>query len=178
MNMDELLFQALSEIRSPALTRMAMDITALGSTTLIMVQAIVAGVFLVLVLHSRRAAVHLGIATGGCALWIELFKQLIHRARPTILPHLADVTGFSFPSGHAANSAAFYITMVLLLSPYVKRPARLALSLIAIILIALIALSRVYLGVHYASDIAGGLVLGIAWSLIAWKLPPHIDTSR
>ena len=173
MSIDELIFHALWNLRSPDLDRVMVDISALGSTALVTIQAVVAGAFLILVLHSRRAALHLGVATGGCAVWIEVLKLIFGRARPETIPHLVEVTGLSFPSGHAAGSMALYATLVLVLSPHLNPKARIAARVIATLLIALVAVSRVYLGVHYASDVAGGLLLGIVWTWAASRLVPH-----
>lgn len=178
MNFDEFAFRAVSEIRSPALNRILIDISSLGSTPVVTIQAVIAGVFIILILHSRLLTVRLGVATGGCALWIEILKQVFRRARPETIEHLVNVRGFSFPSGHAAASAALYITLALILSPHLEKRARIAVRVIATILIALIALSRVYLGVHYASDVAGGLVLGIGWSWVTLKLLPQAAAPR
>lgn len=172
MSIDELIFRALWNLRSPGLDRVMVDISALGSTALVTIQAFIAGVFLILVLHSRRAALHLGVATGGCAVWIEVLKWIFGRARPETIPHLVEVTGLSFPSGHAAESMALYATLVLILSPHLNPKARIAARVIATVLVALVAVSRVYLGVHYASDVAGGLLLGIVWTWAASRLVP------
>lgn len=102
----------------------------------------------------------LNIAVGS--LLNEILKQLFHRVRPDML-RLVKVTDYSFPSGHSMNSMIFYGFLVYLmlkyLQPRIKYPAALILSL----MIFLIGTSRVYLGVHYASDVIAGFIIGLAW---------------
>src|SRR5262249_34152553 len=95
--LDELLLRAVAELRSPLLTRIAMDITSLGSTTLILLQAAIAAVLLIVLAGNRRGAVQVGIAVAGAELWVQILKRLLHRARPIIVPALVEATGFSDP---------------------------------------------------------------------------------
>jgi undecaprenyl-diphosphatase len=163
--LDELLLRLVAELRSPLLTRIATDITSLGSTTVIVVQAVVAGVFLIIAANNRRGALQLGLATAGAALWVQVLKRLLRRARPVIVTPLVEATGFSDPSGHTASATALYVTLALLIGAYLDRRGRRAAWVIAVVLILLIALSRIYLGVHYPSDVLFGLILGGAWSI-------------
>jgi undecaprenyl-diphosphatase len=156
-------------MRSPLLNRIATDLTSLGSTTLIVIQAVIAGVFLVLT-GRRRSAIQLGVATGGVELWTQIIKRLLRRARPQIVAPLVGASGFSLPSGHAASSTALYVTLALIIGPRLDQRGRRAVNIFATVLILSIAVSRVYLGVHYLSDAVFGFVLGWLWSLATAKL--------
>jgi undecaprenyl-diphosphatase len=168
--LDEWVLQAVAGMRSPLLNRIATDLTSLGSTTLIVVQAGIAAVFLILTAKSRRSAIQVGVAAGGAELWVQIIKRLLRRARPQIVPPLVSASGFSTPSGHAASSTALYVTLALIIGPRLDPPARRAVNIIAAVLVLSIGISRVYLGVHYLSDAVLGFVLGWLWSLAAAKL--------
>jgi len=89
-------------------------------------------------------------------------KYIIHRNRPDIL-RLIDIGGYSFPSGHSMVSISFYGFLIYLCCKNYKTKWRYLIVSLLAILILLIGLSRIYLGVHYASDVLGGFLLGIAW---------------
>lgn len=114
-----------------------------------------------------RSAVALALSTLGGTLIANLDKLLVGRPRPPV-HHLESVSSSSFPSGHATQSAAFLLALLFVL--LAGRPPRsLAIAAAATVgaLLAGIALSRVYLGVHYPSDVATGLILGGTWGLLA-----------
>ena len=136
-------------------------LSALGS----LVGVSVAIALALIVLRRRDAAV---VAIGvplAAFVSTELLKLLFHRARPLeaaiVMPH-----SFSFPSGHATAAAATYLTLGLLLADRLRGAAgkSVCVALCALMAVA-IAGSRVYLGVHYLSDVVGGLTLGTAWAL-------------
>ena len=117
--------------------------------------------------RSNALAIALSVA-GGSAI-ANLDKLLVARPRP-LVHHLDSVSSFSFPSGHTTQSAAFYLALLialLLSNPSRSRAATAALA--TGVLLAGIALSRVYLGVHYPTDVTAGLLLGGSWSVLtAW----------
>jgi undecaprenyl-diphosphatase len=156
------------------LRAMMIDFTALGGTyVLTLVTVAVAGY---LVAAGRLStAIFLALAISGGAATNSLLKQLIARARPDVVQHLVEVTSASFPSGHAANSAICYLTIGALLARTQKSgPVRIYIVALAIAVTLLIGCSRVYLGVHWPSDVIAGWCLGGAWavacSLVARKL--------
>lgn len=111
----------------------------------------------------------------GQSLLTELLKDLFARARPDFLPHYVEATSPSFPSGHSASAAAVYLTLGLMLANLSRRPAvRVYTLVVAGAIVVMIGLSRVYLGVHYPTDVAAGWCVGAAWAsgvwLIAWRL--------
>jgi membrane-associated phospholipid phosphatase len=104
-----------------------------------------------------------------------LLKHLFKRKRPD-MPLLFHARGLSFPSGHAIMSVTFYGLLIYIISQTVKnRPVRLSLIILLIALIILIGYSRVYLRVHYASDVAAGYIIGLAWLLISLDLLKGIE---
>jgi len=156
----------MSRLRTPALTAIMIDVTALGSPTLIIVFSVVA-LFVVLALRDRRGALYLVISSTGGWLWTTVTKDVVERRRPTELEHLVKVSGFSYPSGHSLSAAALYLSLALIAGSHLRKPAaKAALAVGAFFLMAMVAVSRVYLGVHYPSDVVSGGWLGAAWALI------------
>ncbi|MET0340668.1 MAG: phosphatase PAP2 family protein [Polyangiales bacterium] len=153
-------------LRRPWLTVPFIDITALGSVTLV---ALVTGLtcLLLLRLGDLRGAVQLVVAVCGAATWVVLTKRMFARARPDVVEHLLEVQSFSFPSGHASGSAALYVTVAVVLGRHLARVRdRLWLLACTSTLAILIGFSRIYLGVHYPSDVASGLAFGGGWALL------------
>lgn len=98
-----------------------------------------------------------------------LLKAFFHRTRPTILPHLVVEHSLSFPSGHAVTSMLLYGVVLFSLNGVVKTQSlRLSLQILLGLLIFLIGLSRIYLGVHYPSDVLAGWLLGLSWLLFTY----------
>jgi len=155
----------------PAWFRAAMiDITAIGGVTvLVLMVALVAG-FLALRRHWLTLALVLGGTISG-SLAVTLVKNLVARPRPTITDHLVSVSTLSFPSGHAANSAIVYLTMATLLGQLVEgRAARTYLFAGTALIVTLIGASRVYLGVHWPSDVLAGWAFGTLWAVAWWAI--------
>ena len=150
----------------PWLAEMARDVTALGSVSVLaLVVGAVSG-FLLLVRRWRTLALVVGSTLGG-TLVNALLKRLFARPRPTVVPHLTEVVTESFPSGHAMLSAIVYLTLGALLAQLVQR-RRLKAYLVGVALglTLLIGLTRVYLGVHYPTDVLGGWMAGLGWALV------------
>jgi len=151
--------------RGPAWLPEAMtDLTAFGSPTgLLLIGGLV--ICYLLLAGKMRTALFILAATAGGGLLGSLLKLVYARPRPTLVPHLADVTSASFPSGHATDSAIVYLTLAALLARTVEtRALRLYIIGAAIGLTLLIGSSRVYLGVHWPSDVVAGWTFGAAWA--------------
>ena len=158
-----------AQARGPAwLAEVAIDITALGSTVVLLMVVLAVSGFLWIHNQHRLLLLLIAAITGGHIL-NGLMKLAFARARPSIVPHLREVFTYSFPSGHAALSAIVYLTIGILLFEVVRGPrARIYCLSVAMLTTALVGFSRVYLGVHYPSDVLAGWATGIAWAAICW----------
>lgn len=152
---------------APWLEEAIRDITALGGV-LLSTLATIAAVVALLFLRLRREAILFALTVILGWLLNNTMKTLIGRARPELVPHLAIASGLSFPSGHSFASAMIYIGMALAFAPMSRRHSvRYTLIGSAMALSALIAWSRVLLGVHYPSDVIAGWFGGAAWAFLA-----------
>ncbi|HEY2733427.1 MAG TPA: phosphatase PAP2 family protein [Polyangiales bacterium] len=176
LRIDQSILIAVSRWRRPWLNGIAVDITALGTPTLLALFTMLA-LGAALANKQRLSALHLLIASSGAALFNLGLKALVTRPRPTEVLRLVNVAGYSYPSGHSMGSAAILSTFAMVSWRYVRRPIhRLAITLIALGLIGLIGMSRIYLGVHYPSDVAAGIALGIAWAMLLEVIVRHLRT--
>lgn len=146
------------------------DTTALGGVflrNLFAIGAVVALLFLSL----RREAVLFAMTVAGGWLANSLVKGIVGRERPQIVPHLMEAGGESFPSGHSFNAAVVYIAMALAFAALSRRHSvRYTLIGAAMAISAMIAWSRVMLGVHFPSDVAAGWLGGAGWAFLAAAL--------
>jgi undecaprenyl-diphosphatase len=110
-----------------------------------------------------RLAIFLVVTTLGGGLLDTVVKEVVNRARPSLVNPVATAHGKSFPSGHAMSSTFTYGALLLVFLPAVARRYRPAIVAGAALLVAAICFSRLALGVHYISDVLGGVVLGLAW---------------
>lgn len=146
------------------------DVSALGGTITLLLVTVLVGGYLAL----RRAFHALGllaVSVIGGMIISSFLKDLFDRPRPELVPHLSYVVSPAFPSGHALMSAVTYLTLGALLARFVH-DLRLKLYFlsIALLLTFLIGASRVYLGVHYPSDVLAGWLAGLAWALSCWLI--------
>jgi undecaprenyl-diphosphatase len=163
---DALILAAIASVRRPWLTGIAIDLTALGSMTLVTLISLIA-LCVLLLLRDRLAASQLLLNSAGAALLTMLTKNLIERTRPENVEHLVHVTGFSYPSGHSLVAASLYLTIAILTAHHLPTlQGRVLLFCIALAVVFLVGMSRMYLGVHYPSDVASGVSLGAAWALL------------
>ncbi len=162
-------------IGPPWLLTAATDVTALGSVTVLaMVVLFVAGLFAA-VRRWREAAVMVLAAGGGVALSQGL-KALFARDRPDEALRLVEAVNASFPSGHAMLSAVVYLTLGALTARFVRRRRVKAVVMAGAVGVALlVGASRVYLGVHWPSDVLAGWCLGAAWALGWWLAVQALD---
>ena len=140
----------------------ARDVTALGGVTVLMLISIIATVMLLI--HARRLHALIFAATVvGAQVLSESIKAWIGRPRPNLVGHLDLVYSSSFPSGHAMMTPVVYLTAAgLLAAGMQRRSERVFLLVGAMLLTAAVGVSRVYLGVHWPSDVLGGWILGSA----------------
>ena len=140
------------------------EITALGTGTVVLMIVCVAALFLTLTKH-KYSAMLLLVATAGGLLLDLVLKLRFDRPRPHVFQWGTNAVSSSFPSGHAMSATIVYSTVAYLAARLQKRQwARWLTMIIAAILIVLICFSRLYLGVHYPSDVLAGVVVGLAWA--------------
>ncbi len=153
----------------PWLRDTARDITSLGSGA-VLTSVVVAVAGLLLVQRHRLTALALAAAAWSGSEAVTLLKAHVDRPRPTIVDHWAVVDNASFPSGHAASSAVIYLTLAALASQVTRgRAVRAYLIAVAILLVGAIGVSRVYLGVHWPSDVLAGWSFGTLWAIGWWR---------
>lgn len=152
--------------RADWLTNVLRVVTWLGSLTVIIPVAVIAGLFLVLRGHRWRPVVLLAVTIAGTVSLYNLVKHLVGRPRPPPAIWVGHFPGASFPSGHAAQSVACYATLALILGA--GRPARvkIAVGAVAALIVLVVGFSRIYLGAHWLTDVLGGYALGTAWAAV------------
>ena len=142
------------------------DVTAIGGATGLTLIALVVIGFLI-VAHKYATSAFVATSVLGGALLGNLLKSFFMRPRPDLVAHLVYVDTSSFPSGHAMNSAVVFLTLGSLLARTQERRAlRIYLISVAILLTLVVGFSRVYLGVHWPSDVLAGWCIGAAWATL------------
>lgn len=152
------------------LLQSAIDLSALGGFTLLWLFGASGLLFLVWI--GRRAeAAWIAASLIGASLLDAGLKQWLHRPRPEVVPHLAQVSNASFPSGHAMISAAVYLTLgVMLAEGQARAGPRAWVVGFSGLIVLLIGCSRIYLGVHWPSDVLAGWGFGAAWALVVFAV--------
>jgi undecaprenyl-diphosphatase len=144
------------------------DYTALGSVGILTFMTLAVSGFLLLQGKTRVAVLVLMTVAGGMLL-STLLKRSFDRPRPDLVPHGVVVYTASFPSGHAMMSAVVYLTLgTLLARVQPQRRLKAYILTLAVVLTVLVGLSRLYLGVHWPTDVLAGWIAGAAWALLAW----------
>lgn len=177
--------QILASLRDPAdlsrpvgpawLLSGALDITALGSATVLGLVVFAVTGFLVLQGMWRMGTFVLMACSGGWFINLAL-KQFFQRPRPDVVPHLREVMTMSFPSGHALSSAVVYLTLGALLMRVAKRRLTKWYCMgLAVAATLLVGASRVYLGVHYPTDVLAGWLVGLSWALLCWLVERSLE---
>jgi len=172
---DEAILLALrqpSDLSTPIgpgwLTHAVKDITSLGGTTVLTLMTVLVTIYLLL---DRRRAIAIFVLASVLSGWAlsAMLKLSVARPRPDIVPHLVEVNDLSFPSGHAMVSAVTYLTLAALISGTRRyRSTRIFIIAAGILLTLMIGTSRIYLGVHYPTDVLGGWCAGATWALGCW----------
>ncbi|MBL9161131.1 MAG: phosphatase PAP2 family protein [Planctomycetaceae bacterium] len=144
------------------------DMTALGGVAVLsLITATVVSFFWLA--SMRRAAIYVAIAGAGAILLATALKQSFDRPRPDLVPHGSMVYTSSFPSGHSTMAAAVYLTLGMVASRFVpRRRLKILLIGVAMLVTGAVGVSRVYLGVHWPSDVLAGWAVGASWALVCW----------
>jgi undecaprenyl-diphosphatase len=174
-DLDDRILMALRDRDNPAdpvgppwLEEIGRDMTAVGGV-LVLSTVTAAVVGFLLIQRKNHAALFLLIATGGALIASLILKNSFDRPRPDVVPHLSVVMTSSFPSGHSMLSASIYLTLGAMLARMsAQKRLKLYFVGVAMVLTLLVGLSRVYMGVHYPTDVLAGWTIGLAWALTCW----------
>ncbi|SNR65016.1 phosphatase PAP2 family protein [Puniceibacterium sediminis] len=157
-------------IGGPQIELAVRDLTALGGVTVLTLISLSVLTFLFL-RRQRASAIFLAVAILGGQALSHLAKSGFSRPRPDLVPHGVEVATASFPSGHSMMAAVTYLTLAVMLARTEGQLRMRAFYVaVAAILAMLVGISRVYLGVHWPSDVLAGWALGAAWALGVWLL--------
>jgi undecaprenyl-diphosphatase len=160
------------------LPMVARDLTSLGSWPVLTLLVVILCGYLATKRDVETTVLVLGAAAGQSAL-VRLLKEIFGRERPTVVPHLVDVSNPSFPSGHAASAAAIYLMLGAILARSATHDAqRTYVILVAIAVTLIIGFTRIYLGVHYPTDVVAGLFVGAVWASCVWLAAYYLQHRR
>jgi len=152
-----------------------LDLTALGGSTILGL-VIFAVVGFLLLQRRYHTALFVAITSTSGELVSTVLKLAFSRPRPTVVPYLREVSSSSFPSGHAMESAIVYLTLgAVLMRVTESRVTKMYFLGMAMLLTLLVGISRVYLGVHYPTDVIGGWVICFVWAALCWLAAQHFD---
>ncbi|MEC7762626.1 MAG: phosphatase PAP2 family protein [Pseudomonadota bacterium] len=179
---DEAILMALREpgdlnnpIGGPQVETAMRDLTALGGITVLTLLTLSVIAYLLL-RRKRTSALFLLVAVVGGQLLSHGFKTLFSRPRPDLVPHGVDVATASFPSGHSMMAAVTYLTLAVMLARMDSHTrVKVFLICVATVLAMAVGVSRVYLGVHWPSDVLAGWTLGAAWALLVWLVARWLE---
>ena len=161
---DDAVLRWMNAHQVPWLERLMVEVTMLGTWIVVLSIVSIAALFLWLTRHRYSAALLLVATAGGIGL-NNILKIGFSRPRPHIFEWGTTVSSSSFPSGHAMSATVVYVTVAYLAARLQKtHVARLATLAVAGVFVAAICFSRLYLGVHYPSDVAAGVIIGLAWA--------------
>ena len=163
----------------PEWLRAAMiDFTALGSVGVLTLITVLAVGYLLVARKFHTAGFAAACIAVGTSL-SSIMKTLLMRPRPEIVPHLVNVSSSSFPSGHSMNAAIVYLTLATLLARGENNRAVQAYLIgVAIFLALLVGATRVYLGVHWPSDVVAGWAMGGMWAAGSSLIAKHLQSQR
>lgn len=146
------------------------DVTALGGTTVLALIVLIVSGYLVLT-GKRHAAIATVISVVSGVLLSQAMKMAYARPRPGLVPHGVEVYSASFPSGHSMMAAIVYLTLAaMLVRTQADRRVKAYCLAVAVLLTLLVGMSRVYLGVHWPTDVLAGWALGAAWAMMCWLI--------
>lgn len=164
---DQPIWTWLVHHRTGLLTTVLIGITQVGSTVAMAVLATVVVVGLALRADRRGDGIFVAVVAIGAGVLVAIFKPLIGRLRPPAAFRLVNETNQSFPSGHALASASILGVLAVLFLPQITdRLIRAAVAMAGVLLIALIGFSRMYLGVHWPTDVLGGWLIATGWLVL------------
>lgn len=147
---------------------MMRDITALGGTAVLTLVVLAVAGFLALT-RKTHAAIAVLVSVVSGMLLSQAIKWAYARPRPELVPHGMEAYSASFPSGHSMMAAVVYLTLGALLARHQAQPRmKVYVLVVAVLLTVLVGISRIYLGVHWPTDVLAGWCLGAAWAILCW----------
>ncbi|MEO9339563.1 phosphatase PAP2 family protein [Mesorhizobium sp. SB112] len=150
------------------------DITSLGSVSVLLVITL-STIFYLLIQRKFAASLFIAVAVIGGQLLSSLLKLGVDRPRPDLVPKLMEVHTLSFPSGHAMLSAVIYITLGSQLANLMPdRMSKIYVLSVALLVTVMVGISRIYLGVHWPSDVLAGWCAGLAWAMLCWLIARYL----
>jgi len=168
---DNTIYELVSGFISAGMTRFMIFITFWGSEPAVTILTVM--ILLSALIFKKKKylpyalLITVNIIIGASINYI--LKQLFQRQRPDLLK-LVEISGYSFPSGHSMSSVIFYGFIIFLCLKYAKHWSKYLAAAILSLLVFMIGISRIYLGVHYASDVLGGFIIGLAWLVFYIRL--------
>lgn len=160
---DKLIIHFIQENRTQFLNNLMLSLTALGQGKVILTESLIA-TMLLLKLKKYHYLITLALSSAGGQFFVIFFKNLLQRQRPEIINALTQENTFSLPSGHSFTAIVFYGLILYLVYKNLKSTSlKIAVAVLGILLILAIGFSRIYLGVHWPSDVLAGYSLGMAW---------------
>ena len=160
---DQFILARLAEMASPALTSFMLAVS--DSATALVILPLLAVIWFAWGRRYPADWIALALSIAGATLLNQLMKEIFERARPTLMPHLEAVSGYSFPSGHSMAAMAFYPVLAYLLARRVPPQWRFPIYILAGLWVLLVGLSRNYLAVHYPSDVLAAFAVTLPWAL-------------
>jgi undecaprenyl-diphosphatase len=173
---DDSLITWIQGMESQGMTRWMELFTWIGSGIPVVIITILSMVVLYVFLRHRRELLFLGCVIAGSAILNSLLKLMFQRARPTI-HRIIEVSGYSFPSGHSMAAFSLYGGLAFLIWKHIPTVAgRVLMIIVSAMFILMIGMSRIYLGVHYPSDVVGGYFMSGCWLAVCiWFYQRHLE---
>ncbi|KGP79028.1 MULTISPECIES: phosphatase PAP2 family protein [unclassified Paenibacillus] len=173
---DDSLITWIQGMESQGMTRWMELFTWIGSGIPVVIIAILSMVVLYVFLRHRRELLFLGCVIAGSAILNTLLKLMFHRARPTI-HRIIEVSGYSFPSGHSMAAFSLYGGLAFLIWKHIPTAVgRVLMIIVSAMFILMIGMSRIYLGVHYPSDVVGGYFMSGCWLAVCiWFYQRYLE---
>lgn len=175
LDIDRQGFEFFSQEISDTGMKVMKIITFLGSTGFLIMANLFLFVYYLYFTKHRWYSIKVPVVASGSVIILVLLKLFFERPRP-VSPFIIDASGFSFPSGHSMSAMTFYGLLIYIIwKGRSKKPGKFVLTALLAILIMLIGVSRIYLRVHYLSDVVGGFLMGVLWLVFSLTVLSYVE---